>query len=152
MHRMWGTPPTGYSMSFLKMNTKYLGYDDIKESCFGLKDIANEKRERKKHARHTLVFFLNARENIAKALKKKEKNPTEINKKLLKGVIRDNYTNFQKHGIDFRVLTRATTEVNSYMSGEKLLTKKQLESLLSAAVALTLEDMVLLGNNNAHSH
>jgi transcription initiation factor TFIIIB Brf1 subunit/transcription initiation factor TFIIB len=87
------------------------------------------------------LFSASAAEKITKALKDKERDPMELCKKRFQRLIEEKSPKMFEMGMAELTIKIATWKANSYLNINGPITNKQLEHLLSAAIALTQENL-----------
>jgi transcription elongation factor Elf1 len=92
------------------------------------------------------VYSEERAKEIARAIKKIEKNPKKQCEKKFKLLVHEKLYLMQQKGITSKNIERATTEASHFINRKGPFTKKQLESLLTAAILLAQDDLIRIGN------
>lgn len=116
--------------------------DDINDGVFGGKAVALAKDEGR------LIFSAAASKRIDKAVKEKEKDPLALCRKKFRQVLEKKTEKLIRLGVASKTIEEADYMANYFITRKGPFTDKQLECLLSAAVILA-QDKLLLTNNLA---
>jgi len=84
---------------------------------------------------------------IARAIKKAEKDPKKLCQKQFKKLVNKKQYVLQQNGVGSKIMEKAILEASVFINLKGPFTDKQLESLLSAAITLIQEDLTRMGNS-----
>jgi hypothetical protein len=88
------------------------------------------------------IFSASKCQEFVKTLHEKEKDPQEICRKQFNALVSKKHQTMQMYGVESETIHRATRELTYFIESKGPFTGKQLQSLLSAAIDLSQDDLI----------